>query len=952
MSTVATARPMQALRQRRESQRPNVAKVSTRINTMDSTAPKEEFKRYLYTQQDILAKFKGHPPSLRVWLHQNHFRLNDSQETLSYASPMRELLLHLREKTVPHSMLEELYALNVPFYDNCLIVEVHDLRPAGVKAKDDTATSTDDNGMKPFSIHNYHEYITPSPNVPYPNPKTPSKPNQTDSATKQDKDASKENMPAPGQPASQKQPSKPKVSTVVLFPSPQSHYTDIQILAATPASEAALNRRNQVAGRASGNPPTPLTAVPPTPGLSTGRSPKRQKMVIDDSNVHEFEAAILDAQCPKLYLEPTKNLMESVALIEKWTHPNNKQPSPERKSRKRTTAELAADEAEAADIQRYLLAGDEGQAGKTAAASGDDSQHAARSGANQQTFSRFKTLTTIRLNHEEAERRKKEEEARVAQAKRQAQLEAEAQKRRDEANRQAEQNAQNAAMLRNQQQQQQQQQNQQLAMQQQASQASQAQQMASQTPLSATQPQFSSPVVRQNTPMANAASPLVGAHVTHPMGGTPMVATSSNHGAGSPARPPSVMSQHNNAMARSASQQQNGLSRTGTPQMVQGTPVMNSAMPARNVSATPTPRMNHASPNGAMQGNTPIMMHTPQSNGMTPEQMQMAQATQQNQLQQQMRMRQQMTQNMSPGNTSLTLQQVAMQRAQLQIQTNGVPQGQNPNTYRQLLAQQIMRQHQQQLGGSPGMAQGGAMQGANGTNVAAMSLQQLHHQLRVRKQQVFSQYGQNVPPQAMASLRQIEMVIAQREAATQQQQQHMIQQQQQQGGQMNMNQGMQQQMNMQGANPNNPAQLQQYQQAMLAQRQQHQRQQHMIAMRQQMAQQQNQNNAGNGMAQGLMNNMQGMNMNMANMQGMNMANMQGGGGAGAGAMQGMQNMNMANMAGMQNMQNLTPSQQQQMRVHMMRQAQFSQMSQHQQQQQQQQQGQGQNGDGGFNFSGV
>ncbi|KAF1954723.1 hypothetical protein CC80DRAFT_114500 [Byssothecium circinans] len=664
---VVAARPSQALRQRRESQRPNAAKASTRLNTMDTAAPKEEVKRYKTTQQDVLAKFKGMPPSLRVSLHQNHFRLNDSQEMLNYAGPMREILQHIREKTVPHNMLEEFHDLGIPFYDNCLIVEVHDHRAAGIKPKDDANSAADANGSAPFSIHNYHEYITPSPHVTYPTLKTDKKSNEAEPAAKQGKDAEKENMPAPGQLVLQKQPAKTKVTTVVLFPTPQSHLADIQLLATTPMPDAATMRRNQAAGRAAGNPPTPMTTVPPTPTLASGRSPKRQKMMVDETNLHEFEAQVYLAECPKLYLEPTKSLAESVAFIQAMTHPNNQHPAPERKTRKRTTAELAADEAEAADMQRFMLAGDEGQAGKTAAvAGGDDGQHAVRAGANQQTFSRFKTLATIKINHEDAERRKKEEEARSAQQKRQAQLEAEQQKRREmEATRQAE---QSAAMMAQKQEMmfRQQQINQQQALQQ-ASQASQSQQMANaaahpiQAPHSATQAQFSSPVVRQQTPMASAASPLVAAHASHPIGGTPMVATASNPGAGSPpARPPSAISQH--PMARSASQQQNpNMSRTGTPRLVQGTPVMNSAIP-RNVSSTPTPRMNQGSPPAGMQGSTPIMMQTPQQGNQ--EQMQMAA--------QRMRMQQMTQHNMSPGNAP-NYQQMALHKANMQIQANGVP---------------------------------------------------------------------------------------------------------------------------------------------------------------------------------------------------------------------------------------------------------------------------------------
>jgi len=946
MSTaVTTTRPLQTPRLRRESQRPSTLRATGRANTMENGASKEGPRLYIYKQQDILTKFKGNPPSLRVYLHQNHFRLNDSQETLSYASPMKELLLHLRYKTVPHNMLEEFHSYGVPFYDGCLIVEVHDFRTQGVKAKDDTNSSNDSNDTIPFSIHNYNNFITPSPHVPYPTPKSAAKPGQADgqnkgSEGKQEKDVDKENMPAPGQPASQKQTNKAKVATIVLFPTQQSHLTDLQLLANTPMPDPATYRRNQAAARAGGNPPTPLTAVPPTPSVS-GRSPKRQRMMLDDSNLHEFESAVYNLTCPKLYLEPTKNFAESLALIEATTHPNNQNPAPPRKARKRTTAELAADEAEAADMQRYMLAGDEFQASKTSAASGgDEGQHAVRAGANQQTFSRFKTLATIKMNHEEAERRKKEEEARQAQAKRQAQMEADAKRREMES-----QNRQSEAMLQQRQElMRQQQQAQQQALQQasQVSQASQAQHMVSaaaqvsQTPLSATQPQFSSPVVRQQTPMVTAASPSLPTHVSNPMVAAPVVAAS-NQAAGSPARPPSVVSHHPNTMVRTASQQQSqSLSRTGTPQIVQGTPIMNSAMPARNISSTPTPRMNQASPNMLVPGSTPIMMQTPQPGpNMTPEQMQ--QLAQNNQMQQLRRQIQQ--QNMPVGmnnqQSMQQLQQMALQRANAQISQTGIPPGTNQQAYRQMLAhrflQQALQQQQQrqqqsqqqqqqsqqnqQMTNMPpqNMPQGG-MTNAPGGQLANMSIQQLRTTYAHRKQQLLSTFGSNIPPEHVAQIRQLEVAIHSRQAQMEQQQQLA------QTNQMQMGQGMPTQMGVQGnANPQNAVHLQQYQQMIQQQRAQAQRQSQLLHMRQQAAlqqqqqqQQQQQNgqaNAGmmNGMQGGFnvsMGNMNGMNMNMGNMQGMNHGNL------GMQGMQGMQGMNMGNM-----------SQAQVQQVMMMRQAQ-------------------------------
>ncbi|KAF2657640.1 hypothetical protein K491DRAFT_654442 [Lophiostoma macrostomum CBS 122681] len=911
MSTaVATTRPTQALRLRRESQRPSLARSATSKANNAESGVKEDTKRYVTTAQDILAKFKGSQPSLRVYLHANHFRINDSQESVSYASPMKELLEHIRARTVPHNMLDDFYSIGIPFYDNCLIVEVHDHRSGGQETKKDSSASIDGNKIA-FSIHNYNSFITPSPHVPYPQ-KTTAKPNQPEkgSEPKDDKELDKENMPAPGHPASsQKQPGKPKISTAVLFPTSQSHLVDLQLLATTPLPDIQTYRRNQAAGRAAGNPPTPLTAVPHTPTLPTGRSPKRQKMVIDESNVHDFEAQLLEKTCPKLYLEPTKSLFESQAIMEALTHPNNKNPPAPRKTRKRTTAELAADEAEAADLQRFMLAGDEWQATKTAtAAGGEDGQPAVR-GPNFQTFSRFKTLESIKMHHEEAERRKKEEEALQAQAKRQAQADLEAKKRRDlEASRQAE---QSATMMQQQQEQllRQQQARQQHLQQEQAMRAqSQSQQIANvagqQTPQSATQPQFSSPVVRQQTPMAAVASPLVPAHTTHPMGGTPMVATSSNHGAGSPARPPSAIAHNPVGMVRSMSQQQSqSLSRTGTPQMVQQTPVMNQAGPARNMAATPQPRMVQGSPTVPMQGGTPIMMGNSQPNSLTPEQMQQLQIQQQNQMKMaQLRQQQSMQQNP---------QQVAMAKALQQIQQHGVPQGQNPQAYQQLLAQRIfqqMKNHNNNMspqnpaamgGQTPGIQNAQGMNMNMGANNAATQLQTMKAQYHNREQQILSGYGalQNAPQPLQQQMNQLKLQIQQRQRGLEQQQMQMTQNMQNMGGA--------------GQNPN-PAQMQQYQQALQQQRQHQARQQQLMAMQQRQH--------GGQMPQGMMGNMGMMNnMNMQNMQnmgGMNMQNMQHMGSMGN--MGNMQAVQQAQMAGM-NMGQMNQQQQQQMQMMLMRQ---------------------------------
>ncbi|EDU43306.1 conserved hypothetical protein [Pyrenophora tritici-repentis Pt-1C-BFP] len=950
---VAVARPPQPPRLRRESQRPGVARATTKQPSMEDDSVKpEEPRKYgtaplvaqmsiaqltrtaVYTQQDILAKHKGKPPSLRVYLHPKHFRLNDSQETLAYAGPMRELLLAIKDKVVPHNMVEDLYEFNTPWYDNCLIVEVHDFRSNSVKPKDES-NSTGDGASSAFSIHNYNNFITPSPFAPHPVNKPESKPAQASAQSKEaEVKEDKENMPAPGQNgAANKQTGPGKVRTVVLFPTPQSQLADMQLLASTPVTDIAALKRMQAQGRAAGMPPTPMTAVPSTPTFSNGPSPKRQKMVLDDSNVHEFEAELLNATCPPLYLEPTKSFGHSLALMDAITHPINKNPAPPRKTRKRTTAELAADEAEAQGLQRFMLAGDEYQAVMMAAATGND-DNAVRAAANSQTFARFKTIANIRANHEETERRKKEEDARVAQAKRQAQMEAELQRKRElETRQQAElverqqalrQQAAHQAQLQqqNQLQQNQIQQNEALraaaAAQHQLSTAT-ATQVAS-TPQSATQSQFS-PTIRQQTPMAaSAASPRVGGPASHPMGGTPMVPTASSQAINSPARPPSAVSHHQNQMARSVSQQQNP-SRTGTPHMVQGTPVMNASMPNRNMTPTPS-RMNQGSPPIAMQGQTPMMMQQASQPGqnMTPEMM----PNFNQQRLYQVRMQQLQQQSASPGNPQQQqMQQLAFQKAAQHIQTQGVPQNQNPQQYRQQLAAHYFRQLQQQqqqqhMAMSP---QGGMQQNVpqQGMTFANMSLQQMRARYQQQKATIMQNYGtQNIPQHIMQQMQQMEMQIKQREQREQQQVQAQMAQMQNAGMGNQMNTG---QMNgMQNVNPNNPMHMQQYQQLLQQQRQQAANQSRLMQMRQQAAL------AGNQIPQGMMGNMnamnnmqggmQGMNVNnMGNMQGMNMAQM-GQMNGGMGGMQGAQ-MN----AGMQGVSMNQMSQQQMQQMMMMRQAQ-------------------------------
>ncbi|KKY20404.1 hypothetical protein UCDDS831_g04746 [Diplodia seriata] len=175
MSTAGPVRPMQALRQRRESQRPSQLRSSTRNAHGDAeeaaAADKVVEKPLVINEQYILKKFKGSPPSLIVHLHQHHFRFEQQDGNFPYNSPMRPLLQHIRDGTIPHFILEEMLRAGVTFYEGCLIVQLVDHRSADAKTQAGPQnTSSKEGKTAQFSIHNWNEYLTPSPWVPYPSP--------------------------------------------------------------------------------------------------------------------------------------------------------------------------------------------------------------------------------------------------------------------------------------------------------------------------------------------------------------------------------------------------------------------------------------------------------------------------------------------------------------------------------------------------------------------------------------------------------------------------------------------------------------------------------------------------------------------------------------------------------------------------------------------------------------
>ena len=709
MATAAVARPSQALRQRRDAPRPTAAKRSI---TMDANGTSEQASKkrkldepYVRDSAYILRKFKGKPVSLTIHLHPTHFKFEGQDGSFPYEGDASFVLKHLKHGTVPHEMMEELLSNNIPWYDGCLIVEIHNHRNLGGKGKGRNDSATEDDTEK-FGMHNYNHGLTPSPMVPY-----PSQAKQAEEEEK--KERTNGDMEPPERP---KEKDGPRVFTVVLHPTDLSFHHEVMILANTPASEMRNKKRGSDSATPSSAhpPPTPQLSVPPTPISQTARgsSTQSQKMCLEGNELYTFQADMLMATAPPLYLEPVDNPQDSQKILDMLSHPLHQEQPPSSKTRKRTTAEVAAEDAQnQATERRMLIQDDRKNAG--AGAAQNDNQTAPAS----LTFSRFKTLDLVRQKAEESERQKKEDEFR-ASAEKKAQEEAAAmQHKAAMAQRQRE-------MMMAQQQQGNQAQN--LMMQHQQSQAqiraramAAAQQQAQMNAQNHAHPQQtammqaqqqnyqnqvsmpqSSPIVRNQTPMIN-SSPMM------PQGGFPMVPTSSQGGAGSPPRPQSAVIQ--NPMARQVSQQQG--SRNGTPQLQQGTPSMGQAIPNRQMAQTPRMPPGSPAPHGMQQ--TPTMaMQTPQVGNQTqftPEQIQMLQQQHRNTMAQGQQMAAGQagspTQNMTPEQFQHIQNQRRQQQHQQFMQRQQMLQAQANNGDQGAAAQLLQLQQQQQHRQAAALAQ-------------------------------------------------------------------------------------------------------------------------------------------------------------------------------------------------------------------------------------------------------
>ncbi|KAL8767642.1 MAG: hypothetical protein Q9209_005901 [Squamulea sp. 1 TL-2023] len=609
---------------RRDSQKPGDTQPRPNRSSKTGLGENNPDKRkrlaepYVNMASYILKKFKNKQPSLIIHLHLTHFRFDQQDGSFSYNSPMKIILEHLRSQTVPHDMIEELNAAGVKFYEGCLIVQVQDHRTTGSESQTSTSTTANDKNI-PFSIHNYNEHLTPSPFVPYPKSALAGDSNEAAQNVKQDitrteKESTQGGIKPPKGPAK-----GPKIFTTVLFPTQQSVEEELHVLANTPDPRSNSRKQSQTsassrtpASATMPHPPTPLSAVPPTP--TAGPPTKKQKMLLKENDVRDLQTKLTTSSAHPLYLKPVATLQEASKLIQCLTDSLHQGNLPSPKTRKRTVAELEADEAQAASEQRFMLIMDERLAASatgTKASGGDGEAGAA---VFEPRFERFKTIESIKAAH-----REKEQQVQEARAQQQAQIAANkvkqeqieqqklfAEKKNAETAQREQQlramhaihNAQNV-------------QNQKAtlaALQQQQQQLAANQNLHGHGPMtngimanqqnipSNSQPPHSSPISRHMTPHSNPrSSPLVGT-VPHSV---PMNVTSSGQGVtSSPARPTSAVQHGHPAggvtmVARGS--QQPPPSRMGTPSMPNGTPSMQHGTPVIK-QGTPAPRTNQGSP--------------------------------------------------------------------------------------------------------------------------------------------------------------------------------------------------------------------------------------------------------------------------------------------------------------------------------------------------------------------
>ncbi|RKF57614.1 putative transcription factor spt20 [Golovinomyces cichoracearum] len=409
-----------------------------------------ERQPYIKSDEYILKKYRNNSPSLIIHLHPTHFRFDNQEGHFPYQSPMRIMIEHLRQRTIPHDLVE--YFGDIPYYEECLIVQIHDHKSIASSQPPER-----DKSPKPkqvlFSILNHSPYCTPSPYAPQETQKTPKnkssladKSNTDNAEQHQKNDVPSSTTPTPG-------PLKPKILTVVLHPTPLSRFVDLAIKTAETfcTEDTSSNQQERKKNMSTSVPANSTASVPLTPQASMAppaKRVKRSKVNLDSNHIYSLEAQLNLATTAPLFLEPVSNAFESAALLECLTHPMHEEKPPAPKIRKRTVAEMAADEAFAAEQERYMLLLDERISSSAVTVPGGISS----AGTDDQSggivfearFERFKLIETIRSQYEA---NKRLEKIKTAENEKRQRQETEKKRVKDEADKRVEQEKKAAAQL-------------------------------------------------------------------------------------------------------------------------------------------------------------------------------------------------------------------------------------------------------------------------------------------------------------------------------------------------------------------------------------------------------------------------------------------------------------------------------------------------------------------------
>ncbi|KHJ30311.1 putative transcription factor spt20 [Erysiphe necator] len=402
---------------------------------------------YIKSDEYILKKYRNNIPSLVIHLHPTHFRFDNQEGHFPYQSPMRLMIEHLRQRTIPHDLVE--YFGDIPYYEDCLIVQVHDHKSIASSEPPEREKSPEPKQVL-FSVHNYSQYCTPSPYMQYmvqtsslKKPKRLSEKSKNDKSESQDTENSSITISSP---------QKPKVSTVVLHPTNLSKFVNLAVkVAETFLVDGKSNCQPETNGAVYLSlPSTPLLSFPSTSQTSMpppAKRIKKSKMYLNNNNIYKIESQINLGTTAPLFLEPVSCGFESAILIESLAHPMHEEEPPAPKIRKRTVAEMAADEAFAAEQERYMLLLDERLSSNVIAGPVSN----ASSGINIQSggiqfearFERFKLIESLRAQYEE---KKRLEKLKIAENEKRQRLESGKSRLKDDAEKRAEQERKLAAL--------------------------------------------------------------------------------------------------------------------------------------------------------------------------------------------------------------------------------------------------------------------------------------------------------------------------------------------------------------------------------------------------------------------------------------------------------------------------------------------------------------------------